>query len=132
MPDCSVSGGVMKRKVWAATKSSLMVCSILGMWHATHWLPALPSAWWVCSATVPFSPAGFSLRVAAQAERVAGDGQVAMVVSLWTWWQSKQRSSRWYMVLWTKSLPCMRFLWAVRSAYWKKLVVPGFSSSSFQ
>ena len=44
IPDCPVSVGVMKRNVCALTRLSLMVCSIFGMWQATHWLPALPSA----------------------------------------------------------------------------------------
>src|ERR1700738_1621862 len=61
MPDASVSAGVMNRKVCALTKFSLIVCSIFGMWQATHWLPALPSAWCVCSVTVPRKPAGFCL-----------------------------------------------------------------------
>ena len=40
----SVVLGVTKWKVWAATFTSAMVCSIFGMWHATHWLPGLPGA----------------------------------------------------------------------------------------
>ncbi len=44
MPERSVSDGVMNRKVWALTKLPLMVCSILGMWQAVHWLPVLASA----------------------------------------------------------------------------------------
>src|SRR5207248_2175938 len=38
----SVSAGVMKRKVWACTFTSAIVCSIFGMWQAMHWLPGLP------------------------------------------------------------------------------------------
>ena len=34
--------------------------------------------------------------------------------------------------LWTKSLPCMRFLCAVPSGKWVKLVSPSLCSSSFQ
>src|ERR1700730_17986964 len=48
----SVSAGVMNLKVWARTFTSAIVCSILGMWHATHWLPALPGAWCVCASRV--------------------------------------------------------------------------------
>jgi hypothetical protein len=36
IPDLSVSAGVMNRNVCALTKLSLIVCSILGMWQATH------------------------------------------------------------------------------------------------
>ena len=39
----AVSRGVTKRKVWLRTLTSAIVCSIFGMWQATHWLPALPA-----------------------------------------------------------------------------------------
>ncbi len=42
--NASLSAGVMNLKVWARTFTSAIVCSILGMWHATHSLPALPGA----------------------------------------------------------------------------------------
>ena len=32
----SVVDGVMKRNVWLRTLTSAIVCSIAGMWHATH------------------------------------------------------------------------------------------------
>lgn len=109
MPDCSVSRGEMKRKVWAATKLSLTVSSIRGMWQAVHWLPALPSAWWVCSLTVPCRPEGFSLVWQERQRALPLRGRFEGA-SVCTSWQSKQRSWRWYMLLWEKSLPCMRFL----------------------
>jgi hypothetical protein len=42
--NASLSAGVMNLNVCARTFTSAMVCSILGMWQATHWLPALPGA----------------------------------------------------------------------------------------
>lgn len=44
MPDRSVSTGEMNRNVWAATKLSLMVCSICGIWQAVQSLPGLFAA----------------------------------------------------------------------------------------
>ena len=38
----SVIAGEMKRNVWALTYTPAMVVSIWGIWHATHWPPALP------------------------------------------------------------------------------------------
>src|SRR5205814_2472439 len=46
---CSVSAGVTKWKVWLRTFTSAIVCSIFGIWQATHSLPVLPSLWCVCS-----------------------------------------------------------------------------------
>jgi hypothetical protein len=37
----SVSLGVTKWNVWLLTLMSAIVCSIFGMWQATHWLPGL-------------------------------------------------------------------------------------------
>ena len=42
--DWSVCFGVMKRKVCGATKLSLIVFSMRGIWQAVHWLPGLFSA----------------------------------------------------------------------------------------
>ena len=39
----SVWPGVTKWKVWLLTLMSAMVCSIFGMWQATHSLPVLPT-----------------------------------------------------------------------------------------
>ena len=47
-------------------------------------------------------------------------------------WQLKQVTPCAYMRLDTKSLPCMRFLWAVPSAKCVKVVSPSLCSSSFQ
>ena len=40
----SVIVGVMNANVWLRTFTFAIVCSIFGMWHATHSLPALPRA----------------------------------------------------------------------------------------
>ena len=39
----AVAEGVMNLKVWLRTFTFAMVCSIWGMWHDTHSLPALPA-----------------------------------------------------------------------------------------
>ena len=39
----SVIAGVMNLNVWLRTLTSAIVCSIFGMWQATHSLPALPA-----------------------------------------------------------------------------------------
>jgi hypothetical protein len=41
IPNASVCAGVTKWKVWLLTLMLAMVCSILGIWQATHWLPVL-------------------------------------------------------------------------------------------
>ena len=38
----SVIAGVMNWNVWLRTFTSAIVCSIFGMWQATHSSPALP------------------------------------------------------------------------------------------
>ena len=49
----SVIAGVMKLKVCELTKEPGTPCvAIFGMWQATHWLPGLPSLWWVWSSRV--------------------------------------------------------------------------------
>ena len=40
----SVIVGVMNSNVWLRTLMLATVCSIFGMWQATHSLPALPAA----------------------------------------------------------------------------------------
>src|SRR4029078_11466339 len=50
--NASLSDGEIKRKVWARTFTSAMVCSIFGMWQAMHSLPALPSLWCVWASMV--------------------------------------------------------------------------------
>ena len=39
----SVASGGMNWNVWLRTLTSAMVCSIFGMWQATHSLPAEPA-----------------------------------------------------------------------------------------
>jgi hypothetical protein len=41
--EVSVIVGVMNRKVWLRTITSPIVCSIDGMWQATHSLPVDPA-----------------------------------------------------------------------------------------
>jgi len=41
--EVSVKAGVMNRKVWLRTITSPIVCSIAGMWQATHSLPVDPA-----------------------------------------------------------------------------------------
>src|ERR1700722_12437580 len=90
----SVIAGVMNRKVGECTRvPGGPSVSTAGMWQATHWLPALSSLWCVCSSRV--------------AVRGPSDDDGP--------WQSKHRPPRRYITLWTKSLPCMRFLCAVPS-----------------
>ena len=48
----SPSAGAMNRNVCARTLTSAIVCSIAGMWHATHSFPLESALWCVCASIV--------------------------------------------------------------------------------
>ena len=62
-------------------------------------LLVLFAAWCVCSLTDPLSPAGLSAVWQPRQRALPGLIRFDSFRLLWTLWQSKQRSSRWYIVL---------------------------------
>src|ERR1041385_1217099 len=110
----SVAEGGMNLKVWLRTLMSAMVCSILGMWHAMHSLPALSALWCVCaSMVVGRGPLGEFGPWHCRHRTLAGRIRSALFSVPCTSWQVKHVMPWVYITLFTKSFPCMRFLLAV-------------------
>ena len=116
----------MNANVWLRTLTLAIVCSIFGMWHATHSLPALPAR--VMRVRLDASPrAGRSAssgRGRSGTDRRAGLIRSALFAVPCTSWQLKQVTPRVYITLCTKSLPCIRFLCAVPSGKCVNVVSP--------
>ena len=130
----SVSPGVTKWKVWLRTFTSAIVCSIFGMWQATH---SLPGAARLVMRVLPRSCRVRAVRRFGpwQSRHISLPG-LTQHRRRWPCrarsWQLKQVTPRAYIRLCTKSLPCMRFLCAVPSGKCVNVVSPSLCSSSFQ
>src|SRR5450755_2969231 len=101
------------------------------MWHETHRLPALSDLWCVCASRLDTKGPVWAFGAWQVRQRELPFARSIDTLSFpWGSWHEKHVTPRVYIRLWTKSLPCIRFLCDVPSGNCVKLVSPGLEVSS--